>query len=228
MDKKINEALTRYGIPIALGPSAKEPEAATIQADIPINKDIDRMTLDELLLAFLGENRLASAREIPGDQVHVDKESKSLISGSVKEYSVVIDIAQQRIDHDCVDFRTNRAKGKLLCKHRGACNTRGRSPRWGGGDFALTRSPPPSKILRETSSFFASYGPTFNSLARSVRFHSSRGRSRALRMSGSSCHAGSGSSRRDRTPLRYPSTSRAAETSISDRGPATRASRSAL
>ena len=120
IDKKINEALTRYGIPIALGPSAKEPEAATIQADIPINKDIDRMTLDELLLAFLGENRLASAREIPGDQVHVDKESKSLISGSVKEYSVVIDIAQQRIDHDCVDFRTNRAKGKLLCKHLGA------------------------------------------------------------------------------------------------------------
>ncbi len=120
IDKKINDALRRYGIPIALGPSAKEPEAATIQADIPINKDIDTLTLEEFLLAFLGENRLASAREIPQDQIHVDKESKSLIAGTVKEYSVVIDIARERIEHDCVDFRTNRAKGKLLCKHLGA------------------------------------------------------------------------------------------------------------
>ena len=120
IDKKINEALTHFGVPVALGPSATEAEAATIQADIPINKDIDRMTLDELLLAFLGENRLASAGGIPADQVHVDKESKSLISGSVKEYSVVIDVAQERVEHDCVDFRTNRAKGKLLCKHLGA------------------------------------------------------------------------------------------------------------
>ena len=120
VDKKINEALRKFGVPIALGPSASEPEAATIQADIPINKDIDAMTVEELLLAFLGENRLVSARQIPGDQVHVDKESNSLISGSVKDYSVVIDVAGQRIEHDCVDFRRNRAKGKLLCKHLGA------------------------------------------------------------------------------------------------------------
>jgi hypothetical protein len=120
IDKKINEALRKFGIPIAQGPSAREPEAATIQADIPINKDIDAMTLEELLGAFLGENRLASARAIPQDQVYVDKESKSLIAGTVKDYSIVIDIATQRIEHDCVDFRRNRAKGKLLCKHLGA------------------------------------------------------------------------------------------------------------
>ena len=120
VDKKINEALTHFGVPVALGPSGDEPEAATIQADIPLNKDIDRMTLGELLPAFLGENRLASARAIPADQVHVDKESKTLLSGSVKEYSVLIDLAQERVEHDCVDFRTNRAKGKLLCKHLGA------------------------------------------------------------------------------------------------------------
>jgi len=120
VDKKINDALTHFGVPVALDPSGREPEAATIQADIPLNKDIERLTLDELLLAFLGENRLASARVIPSDQVQVDKESKSLISGSVKAYSVVMDLARERIEHDCVDFRTNRAKGKLLCKHLGA------------------------------------------------------------------------------------------------------------
>jgi len=120
VDRKINEALTHFGVPVALGPSGDEPEAATIQADIPLNKDIDAMTLDELLPAFLGENRLASARAIPSDQVRVDKESKTLMSGSVKAYSVVIDLAQERVEHDCVDFRTNRAKGRLLCKHLGA------------------------------------------------------------------------------------------------------------
>ena len=120
VDKKINDALTHFGVPVALGPSGREPEAATIQADIPLNKDIDRLTLEELLLAFLGENRLASAHEIPADRIHVDKESKSLVSGSVKEYSVVIDLVEERIEHDCVDFRTNRARGKLLCKHVGA------------------------------------------------------------------------------------------------------------
>jgi len=120
IDRKINEALTHFGVPVALGPSAVEPEAGTIQADIPLNKDIDAMTTDELLLAFLGQTRLASARGIPDDLVHVDKVSKTLISGSVKEYSVVIDLAQERVEHDCVDFRTNRARGKLLCKHLGA------------------------------------------------------------------------------------------------------------
>jgi len=120
VDKKINDALTHFGVPVALGPSGREPEAATIQADIPLNKDIDRLTLEELLLAFLGENRLARAHEIPASQIQVDKESKSLVSGSVKEYSVVIDLVEERIEHDCVDFRTNRARGKLLCKHVGA------------------------------------------------------------------------------------------------------------
>src|SRR3972149_37149 len=57
VDRKINDALTHFGVPIALGPSADEPEAATIQADIPINKDTEAMNLDELLLALLGENR---------------------------------------------------------------------------------------------------------------------------------------------------------------------------
>ncbi|HEY5539366.1 MAG TPA: DUF6582 domain-containing protein, partial [Thermoplasmata archaeon] len=120
IDRKINDALTHFGIPVAVGPSADEPEAATIQADIPINKDIDSMTLDELLLAFLGENRRASAREMGPDLVRVDKESASLMSGMVKAYTVYIDTAKRVVEHDCVDFQTNRAKGRLFCKHLGA------------------------------------------------------------------------------------------------------------
>src|SRR5207249_2716198 len=52
--------------------------------------------------------------------VSVDKETETLLSGRVKDYSVLIDRQQKRLEHDCVDFRTNRAVGRLMCKHLGA------------------------------------------------------------------------------------------------------------
>src|SRR5207247_2379471 len=62
-----------------------EDEAGTIQADVPLNKDIDRMTFEELLLVFLGTNRLASAKGIDPSSVSVDKETDTLLSGRVKD-----------------------------------------------------------------------------------------------------------------------------------------------
>jgi len=38
----------------------------------------------------------------------------------VKDYTVRIDRQEKRLEHDCVDFRTNRAVGRLMCKHLGA------------------------------------------------------------------------------------------------------------
>ena len=81
---------------------------------------IDKMTFEELLLVFLGRNRLASATAIDPSVVSVDKETETLLSGRVKDYSVLIDRQQKRLEHDCVDFRTNRAVGRLMCKHLGA------------------------------------------------------------------------------------------------------------
>jgi len=52
--------------------------------------------------------------------VSVDKETDTLLAGRVKEYSVRIDRQEKRVEHDCVDFRTNRATGRLMCKHLGA------------------------------------------------------------------------------------------------------------
>ena len=97
-----------------------EDEAGTIQADVPINKDIDKMTFEELLLVFLGTNRLASANAIDPSLVSVDKETDTLLAGGVKEYGVRIDCQEKRVEHDCVDFKTNRAVGRLFCKHLGA------------------------------------------------------------------------------------------------------------
>jgi|GEM_PF-897127 len=120
IDKKINEALEKFGVAIKVRGGEIEEEAGIIQADVPMDKDIDRMGLRELLLVFLGRNRLASAEGIVPELVSVDKESATLLSGSVKAYAVRIDLRERRIDHDCVDFQRNRAKARLFCKHLGA------------------------------------------------------------------------------------------------------------
>src|SRR5574337_969548 len=67
IDKRINEALEKFGVAIQVKGGEITEEAGTIQADVPLNKDIDAMSLDELLLVLLGTNRLASAKAIdPG------------------------------------------------------------------------------------------------------------------------------------------------------------------
>ena len=120
IDRKINQALERFGVAAKIKGGVMEEEAGTIQADVPLNKDIDRMSLEELLLVLLGTNRLGSAKGIPADLVSVDKASATLWSGTVKSYGVWIDVQDRRIEHDCVDWKTNRAKARLFCKHLGA------------------------------------------------------------------------------------------------------------
>ena len=120
IDKRINEALGRFGVAVKIRGGTIESEAGTIQADVPLNKDIDKITFDELLLVFLGRNRLTSAKGIEPSLVAVDKATDTLLSGRVKDYSVRIDRQEKRLEHDCADFRTNRAAGRLLCKHLGA------------------------------------------------------------------------------------------------------------
>ncbi len=120
IDRRINEALEKFGVAIQVKGGEITEEAGTIQADVPFNKDIDKLTLDELLLVLLGTNRLASAKGIDPSRVSVDKETETLLAGTVKAYAVRIDTQEKRIEHDCVDFRTNRARARLFCKHLGA------------------------------------------------------------------------------------------------------------
>ena len=120
IDKTINGALERFGVAVKIKGGQVEDEAGTIQADVPLNKDIDKMNFDELLGVFLGTNRMASAKGIDPSLVSIDKETDTLWTGQVKEYTVRIDRHEKRIEHDCTDFRTNRATARLLCKHLGA------------------------------------------------------------------------------------------------------------
>ena len=114
IDKRINDALEKFGVAIQVKGGEITEEAGTIQADVPINKDIDAMSLDELLAVLLGTNRLASAKGISPSLVSVDKATATLLSGTVKAYSVRTDTQEKRVEHDCVDFRPNRAKAGLF------------------------------------------------------------------------------------------------------------------
>jgi hypothetical protein len=120
IDRAINEALVRFGVAVKIRGGEIEEEAGIIQADVPMNKDIDAMGLEDLLLVLLGRNRLASAQGIGRELVSVDKATTTLFAGSVKAYAVRIDSTDRRIEHDCVDWRSNRAKARLFCKHLGA------------------------------------------------------------------------------------------------------------
>src|SRR3989449_5738382 len=86
VDKKINEALERFGVAVKIKGGQIEDEAGTIQADVPMNKDIDKMTFAELLPVFLGTNRLASAKAIDPSLVSVDKETDTLLAGRANDY----------------------------------------------------------------------------------------------------------------------------------------------
>src|SRR5256884_9876811 len=104
IDKKINEALERFGVAVKIKGGQIEDEAGTIQADVPMNKDIDKMTFEELLQVFLGTNRFASAKAIDTSLVSVDKETDTLLAGRVKEYSVRIYRAGTTGQDGSVDF----------------------------------------------------------------------------------------------------------------------------
>src|SRR5216117_3459655 len=120
IDKKINEALERFGVAVKIRDGKIEDEAGTIQADVPLNKDIDKMTFEELLHVFLGTNRFAYAKAIDPSVVSVDKETDTLLAGRVKEYSVRIDRQEKRLEPDCLDFRANRGGGRVILQDLGA------------------------------------------------------------------------------------------------------------
>src|SRR2546426_3225062 len=101
IDKKINEALERFGVAVKIKGGQIEDEAGTIQADGPMNKDIDQMTFQELLAVFLGTKRLASAKAIDPSAVAVDKETDTLLAGRVQDYSVRIHPPGKKAQPQC-------------------------------------------------------------------------------------------------------------------------------
>src|SRR3989475_2345879 len=80
IDKKINEALERFGVAVKIRDGKIEDEAGNIQADVPFYKKIDKKTFVELLPVFLGKNRLASPEKDRPPLVFLPKEKDTLPS----------------------------------------------------------------------------------------------------------------------------------------------------
>jgi hypothetical protein len=110
IDRRINQALNKYGTPNAK-PRRRSPPGVSID-------DIERLTLEDLLRTFLGAPRFKRAKDIDDSLVSISHEDSSVIEGKVKEYSFRIDLPNRTILHDCQDWQKNLAS-KNMCKHLG-------------------------------------------------------------------------------------------------------------
>ncbi len=104
---RIGQALTRFGV--VEGRSLGDRK-------VPFEKDLDDMGLEDLLIFFLGTDRLRRAMKIA--DVSLTRE-EDIVKGTVKDYSVRIDLGDKRIVHECPDWE-RRSAGALFCKHVGA------------------------------------------------------------------------------------------------------------
>lgn len=107
IEARITEALTKFGV--VEGRSLDD-------RPLPLDKDLEEMTLEDLLVFFLGTDRLRRALKI--DDVVMERKG-GLLKGTVKTYTVRIDPEDKRIIHECPDW-SRRSAGGLFCKHVGA------------------------------------------------------------------------------------------------------------
>ncbi len=119
IDKRINEALAKFGVAAKIRGGVEAAEADIIEEDVPLPKPLEEMTLDELLKVFLGTDRLTRAREIDEGLVRFTKRGNTIVNAEVKDYTVSLDLMNKTIYHDCTDWTKNRARAKLFCKHVG-------------------------------------------------------------------------------------------------------------
>jgi hypothetical protein len=85
---------------------------------IPMTRNVDEMSLKQLMRVLLGSARLKRATEIDDSLVTVTSEAEDRIEAKVKDYHVEIDLRNQTVLHDCQDWRNNMAS-KNMCKHLG-------------------------------------------------------------------------------------------------------------
>ena len=119
IDKKIKEALAKFGVAAKIKGGVEERESDIIEEDVPLQKPLEEMTLDELLKVLLGTDRLTRAKEIDGSLVQFTKRGSTIVNADVKDYTVSLDLMNKTVYHDCTDWTQNRARAKLFCKHVG-------------------------------------------------------------------------------------------------------------
>lgn len=116
IDQRIDSALKGFGIDpgelqSTIGDSERIPDAV-----FPEDVNPETLSLDELLLHFIGKKRLASSRAIRDDELRIDKVTDEFIVARVREYLIKIDIKSKMFAHDCGDWIAWMSE-KLMCKH---------------------------------------------------------------------------------------------------------------
>ncbi|MFQ5910060.1 MAG: hypothetical protein ACE5IJ_04980 [Thermoplasmata archaeon] len=116
IDNRIDLALERFGVDPrefqeVVGDSERTPDLV-----FPEDANPEDISLDELLLHFVGSKRIESSREIGDDRVRIDKVTDEYIVARIKEYLIKIDIKSRVFAHDCGDWIAWMSK-KLMCKH---------------------------------------------------------------------------------------------------------------
>jgi len=91
-----------------------EREAEVVETLVPL----EQMGLRDLLLTFMDKDRLKRAEKIKDDEITLEEVSDSRVKASIREYHIVIDIANRVVLHDCADW-SRCIPDKRLCKHVG-------------------------------------------------------------------------------------------------------------
>ncbi len=72
--------------------------------------------LQDLMRHFVTPERLKRAEDIPDDELVITEQSADSTKAKLKDYSIVIDVSNKILAHDCIDW-TRIAPTKKFCKH---------------------------------------------------------------------------------------------------------------
>lgn len=107
--KKIKERVTKY-----LESQVEKAHDKTLESFGFLRASSD---VEPTLLLLMGERRLNRAKELKDNDFEI-RECDHRISGRIRDYIFVIDEQEQKIIHDCNDWK-KRSSEKRLCKHMG-------------------------------------------------------------------------------------------------------------
>ena len=119
IDSRIDEALKQFGITTDEARAPSPPRTGRRKSPRRASQnELDKLDLDELLQRFLGPARFERAKSIPDSLVSLSSLDRDTVVGSVKQYTVQIDLKNKVITHDCDDWKKHM-RSKLMCKHLG-------------------------------------------------------------------------------------------------------------
>jgi uncharacterized protein YecE (DUF72 family) len=91
-----------------------EMERAIIKTLVPLTE----LKLQDLLSMFMDKQRLKRALRIKDAEISVQRVTDTKVEASVRDYHIVIDLANRVVLHDCADW-SRCVSDKRFCKHVG-------------------------------------------------------------------------------------------------------------